>query len=691
MKKNIITVAELVTLLSLLLAPMSLLLIDSQLLFPYITSKNFAWRTIIEVALVGWAALALLDTRYRINIKNPVFVSFSLFMIMILIANTLGIDPFRSFWSNAERMDGYIGLLHMFAFFLAGYGFFKHQLTVPSVVPAIGWCFMMLCTIAATYNSSFVQAIGESAPVALLLTILLMAATMAPAFDRPTITKTFIHGLLSIGVWLGVIAIFQDKGRADSVLGNPIYLASFSSFSLFASAYYVLGRDYLFSKKWAKELLYGSLILFFLWIIFETATRGAVLGLLFGGLTAATLMSILAREKEDVWWRRLSIAMVVGIVTLTVLFFSFKDTIATNDNLPNGHLIKRAANFSLEDKTTKHRLANWEQAIDGFRERPFFGWGQENYIHVFSKYYQADKLYDAEQWFDRTHNMFLDWLVFGGLFGLGSFLLLLATMIVVVWQKTVSLSVPQKSILTGIVIAYVAQNFVAFDALATGIWITTFMIVIALLYPDRTGLQEPVRMREEVAYFAIVGLIAAMLIWMSYSIWQPKETVYRFMSIIQTAPGANQSEVLDEKYQDLVAVMKEENLFTQEYIEQLLNRHTLYINSQIEPVVQKNYAQIIAVTTEEMVERHPHVTRFALFYASFLQKTGNFDRAHTYLEKAYETSPNKIQILWLLGQNAAARGENQLAIEYMQQAADLAPEYSVAQESLERVKNDLGN
>ena len=37
----------------------------------------------------------------------------------------------------------------------------------------------------------------------------------------------------------------------------------------------------------------------------------------------------------------------------------------------NIHTIKRLSHISLEDKTTKHRLANWEIALNGIKENHY--------------------------------------------------------------------------------------------------------------------------------------------------------------------------------------------------------------------------------------------------------------------------------------------------------------------------------
>jgi hypothetical protein len=51
-------------------------------------------------------------------------------------------------------------------------------------------------------------------------------------------------------------------------------------------------------------------------------------------------------------------------------------------------------------------------ALKGIAERPVLGWGQENFNYVFNKYYNP-QMFGQEEWFDRTHNVVLDWLIAG--------------------------------------------------------------------------------------------------------------------------------------------------------------------------------------------------------------------------------------------------------------------------------------
>ncbi len=733
-------------------------MVSADLLFPFITGKNFLWRTLIECALVGWASLAILDPRYRIDWRNPIFLSFSLFMLTMMVANLFGVDSVQSFWSNAERMDGYIGLLHMFGFFIAGFGFMRVQYTAgisfnivvfvlvvismgvnfqslfvdttqphdlraliqkpehitlvqhhhPTAFTALQTTYGFACNTASgscslvdeqKASERFIRFLQSRSYTPLLAFVLAMGGVLL-LFGLMVQTASFVHRyvhvLLMIAMILGVVALFQLKPRADAVLGNPIYLASFMSFAFFACVYFGTFVENLWKHAHLRQVMYGLPALFFLYIIIQTGTRGAVLGLLCGGFTTALCVALTCRETQYVWYRRIAWGVVAATVLVVSLFFSTKSTLApiALEQLGSDHIATRALFFSLDDTTTKHRLANWEMALEGFAERPILGWGQENYTLVFSKYYQADKLYDAEQWFDRTHNMFLDWLVFGGLLGLGSFLALLFTLIYVVWrfgQKR--LSTMGQSIITGVIVTYMAQNFVAFDALATGIWILTFCILIALIYsPATDSKQKALQIPEVLQAMFIVLLWILMLVWMSISIWGPRQELVSLLKVLYSRHlGTEQRTEILENYLPVLdqTLNKQSSIFGPEILEQLLARHQVYTGEELSPELQKAYLTVVARGAEKYIESNSFNTRVALYYGNLLNHAEQYQEALGYYERALSTSPDKVSILQTIGQTYLAMGETHKALEYFERASVLAPQDQRFQESLKNFKEEL--
>ena len=92
-------------------------LVLPNLFFSYIAWKNFAFRMIVEVVIGLWIGLAAIAPRYRPRL-SPVTIAVSALLGIIAIADFAGVAPTRSIWSNFERMQGLMGLLYLYAFFL---------------------------------------------------------------------------------------------------------------------------------------------------------------------------------------------------------------------------------------------------------------------------------------------------------------------------------------------------------------------------------------------------------------------------------------------------------------------------------------------------------------------------------------------------------------------------------------------
>ena len=101
----------------LFLVPFVGFVISSSLFFPYITGKNLMFRVLIEAAFVLYAILALRAAEYRPRL-TAVSIAFLSFVAIIFAADIFGVYPWKSFWSNFERMEGFITHLHLFAYFI---------------------------------------------------------------------------------------------------------------------------------------------------------------------------------------------------------------------------------------------------------------------------------------------------------------------------------------------------------------------------------------------------------------------------------------------------------------------------------------------------------------------------------------------------------------------------------------------
>ena len=97
--------------------PFLTLVVADTYFFPYITGKNFAFRIIVEIVVGLWVILALLDKTYRPRF-SWLLASFGA-LLVVMLAATLGAKHIpTALWSNFERMDGYVTLVHVFGYFV---------------------------------------------------------------------------------------------------------------------------------------------------------------------------------------------------------------------------------------------------------------------------------------------------------------------------------------------------------------------------------------------------------------------------------------------------------------------------------------------------------------------------------------------------------------------------------------------
>jgi O-antigen ligase/tetratricopeptide (TPR) repeat protein len=397
------------------LMPAIALVFSSDIFFPYVTGKNFAFRIIAEVMFVAWVGLALLSTESRLK-RSPVVWACASFTGIMGLATVFSVEPLRSFWSVFERMEGYITLLHLGAYFVA----------LASIVRG-----------EKMWRSLFYVMLGMSVVVG-------------------------VGGLLEL----------SETDRVAGVLGNAAYLGAYAMLHAGLALFLLVRKD----MTRVNRYIYGAIAFFNVWVMYNTATRGAILGFFVGALCAAFCYVFFVRTENERVYRSISGGIIVLFVVLGGVFFMVRDSSYVTEN----RVLRRFASISLEDKTTRSRLILWGLTLDGWKEKPLLGWGQENFDYVFLKYYDP-RLYDQEPFFDRAHNIFLDWLIAGGILGLLGYLSLYVALIYMIWKS--GMSAGQKSILTGLVAGYFTQNLFAFDTITSYLFFVTILSYIHAISP----------------------------------------------------------------------------------------------------------------------------------------------------------------------------------------------------------------
>src|SRR3989344_8693192 len=111
-------IARWVALGALFLVPLTPLIVADGFFFPFITGKAFFFRVVVEVAVCAWLVLAALDKEYRPRF-SWIGAAVVAFVVWMFIADLFAVNVPKAFWSNFERMEGWVMLIRLLGFFFS--------------------------------------------------------------------------------------------------------------------------------------------------------------------------------------------------------------------------------------------------------------------------------------------------------------------------------------------------------------------------------------------------------------------------------------------------------------------------------------------------------------------------------------------------------------------------------------------
>lgn len=607
------------------------------LFFPYITGKNFSFRILLEVLTACYVLLAIRVPKYRPR-ASLVMWAFGLFVLWMALATATSVDPIKSFWSNFERMEGYLTMLHLFALFvIAG-----------AVLTAEEW------------------------------------------WDRFFVTSVWVSVLQGIYAVLQAYHIFgfgpssQSGARADTTFGNATYLAVFMLFSFFITLYLVLRTP---ARSWWRDTLgkptvmtlYGIALLLQFLGLYYTQSRGPLLGFVGGLVVAGAYVAFFSKGGEYKTLRKVSLWGLGAIVILALLFVGLKNT----SFIQKSQTLSRLASISLVDRTTQARFLIWGEALQGIKESPktvALGWGQENFSYVFNKYYNPG-MYDQEQWFDRAHNAFIDWAIAGGI---PAFLLYVSLFVLAAWTIIKSrLTVPEQAVLLGLLAAYAFNNLFVFDNLTSYLY---FVMILAFAH----GLSEKKphgwmfmsRPLDDKAVAIAAPVVLVALVWGGWLLNGPgmvrAQTLIDALTPVNTTTGAAKD--LSENLASFKSALGEGPLGYQETVEQLFqfSSNNIAQSTAISPEVKRQVFTLTQQAGDTLLAQRKGDARLELFYGVFLDQVGQYQAALAHLQNALADSPKKQQILFEIGATYLAAGDNKNALAPLKQAYEETPQYDEA-------------
>ncbi len=614
----------------LLAVPFIPLFVAKTLFFPFITGKAFLFRFIVELVFAAWGALALLHKEYRPK-KSALVWAILVFFAIVALATAFSANPYRSFWSNYERMEGFISYAHLLAYFIVlGHAFRKRD-----------WLI----------------------------------------FFNAFLVAGFIENIYALFQRFGKLASFQGGFRVEGTIGNPAYLAAYLIF-VFGFCLLLIS----FSKQAWQRWMYASLAALNLLIIYFTASRGPVLALLAGALLAGVLYIVF--KKDDPLSRRYKMAAggsLAFLAAIVAVLWAYRGS----NFVQSSSVLARLTSVSLQERTTTSRFSIWQMGLEAAKEHPLLGWGPENFSIVFSKYYRPE-LWRQEPWFDRAHNIIIDWLINAGVLGVLAYMGILVAAAHLVWQqyRHRRLSFETSLLVSALLAAYFLQNLFVFDNITTYIG---FFSILAFLHHTATA-DSPGEEKRHPAIadsrkIAAISGSAMLFAACFYSFtYRPLSANISLLEAIQL----QSTDVQGMKPADLELLLRRifaayqkalsVNSFGNGEVTEQFIRFSLAAGGVqgIDAGFKDQALRAAMQAAQNLAAQNSQDARAQLFLANFYSNVGLRKEALDTLEKALSLSPKKQQIYFEIADIHFQAGEYDKAIEISKKAYELEKGFPTA-------------
>lgn len=623
------------------------LYVANGLFFPFITGKAFAFRIIVEIVALLWVILVLREkgtstagTDKSVAPRiNYVTISVTLFTLIVLIADLLGFNPLRSIWSNFERMEGWMTIVHLWAYFIVLSSVLGVELEGRK-----NWHRFLNITLVAALITAF-------------------------------------YGLFQLFGWAEV---HQSASRLDASLGNAAYMAVYMLIASFISIYMAFtSHAHKLAVRGSADILvwvYSILSVFFAFIIFETATRGTIIGWVGGIMIAAAIYAIFGRKEKgqsDIT-RYIAGGSILFVIIVGVLFYSNKNA----KFIQNNQTLSRMAAISIADTKTQGRAFIWPVAIKETFSTPksaIIGIGQENFNYYFNKDYNP-LMYGQEQWFDRAHSVFIDWLVATGLIGLIAYLALYLISLIYIWKSNLTLG--QKSVLIALLAGYGIHNVFVFDNQTSYVMFFTILAFIhslkttkipAILHDTKKHISEDyMTVRDYIVVPVLILIFATGFYFINVRNIQANT---RLISALRACSnGSTPSITLFENVLSL-----NQTTANQEAREQVLSCASNVLGSDKVPNQMKSdFYALAKKEIEAQIANTPNDARMYVIGGSFFNQIGDLKSSLPLLEKAHELTPGKQTVDFDLATVYMNTGRSQDAVNITKSAYESAPSYETA-------------
>lgn len=336
-----------------------------------------------------------------------------------------------------------------------------------------------------------------------------------------------VAALISIISFILKSGDFQvtNVARSGATLGNSSFLGAYLLFNVFLALWLLI------KSKEGWKIVWGSFLLIIGVALFISTARAAALSFV-GGLFLLFLLWLTFQPAKK-YLRMIGLIIILSsiVASLILVFWALQ---------PDSFVHQQLA-----QKFTNARFVVWEIGWKGWQDRPWLGWGLENFSAPFAKHYNpclALRECGGETWFDRAHNIVVDMGITSGLLGLISYLGIFIVSFYLLAKKYF-----QKgkfwapAILVVILVSYFIQNLTVFDMVSSYMM---FFGVLAFI-SFQTKKEEPISRKEPSFSIGKKVLIVVLILFIAFSFFkviiQPVRASVSFVTcLVDTRIGFNQ-------------------------------------------------------------------------------------------------------------------------------------------------------
>jgi len=490
-----------------------------------------------------------------------------------------------------------------------------------------------------------------------------------------TVSAASIVASISLLVLNGLLD-FPGAG-GGSTIGNTSFMGVYLLFNAFIAIYLFL--------KSQNAIRYYSLATFLVIVaaLFVSDALASIIAF-FGGIVLLLLLYLsFMTGKRYLKILGLAVISVSAIAAAALVFLLVED----------GSLAREQ--FIRIDG--ENRFIVWEMAWRGFAERPWLGWGPENFITLFMRRFEPRFFipeYGGGALFDRAHNIVFDTLATSGIVGLLSYIAIFAAAFILLWKPF--LKDKGKFWVAGIFsvtfIAYFIQNLSVFDM------INSYMMFILLLgfaaaLPLDERLKQPEKPLKKMAPLHFVAVITVFL------------SVFYVFTILPWSAGSyvarsTRPHDITELLHFYGRAIDSSPLGRDKTRLFLADQFTAFAATEEGTQTDRNAMERVFRFLENELQintrEYPHDFKVHIDLARFYNSWARLDvskayRARRVLDKAIELSPKNQMNYWTLAETLVLLNEHDEAIKAAEKAVELEPRLLQSHDMLVRVAAAFGD